>query len=309
MVVSAIASLAAGVVHAVAIGIYVDSRQASLVFVAMAIFQVGWAVTVLAAPLTRTERVTVVAAGALGNAALAVGWFMATGGSVSFIDGLEISHGVTTSDAVAAALATMSTLTAAIGLVGERAAARRHVSARPVDALRAGLIVAVIGVVAVPGLVAASDHAAHDHGEVVEAADGTVVDDGHDHAPAVREEGTGTVFEVVPIVESAPYPPDLPINLGGMPGVSPEQQARAENLVAVSLARLPQCMDPADAVADGYYSFGDGVTGHEHYLNWDLIDDGRILDPDYPESLVYAMFMLDSADTLDTVPDVGSELM
>ena len=49
-------------------------------------------------------------------------------------------------------------------------------------------------------------------------------------------------------------------------------------------------------------------------------DDGRILDPDYPESLVYqpdgkggkklaaAMFMLAPDKTLDDVPDVGGKL-
>jgi hypothetical protein len=50
-------------------------------------------------------------------------------------------------------------------------------------------------------------------------------------------------------------------------------------------------------------------------------DDGRILDPDYPESLVYdvdratgartlapAMYMLAPDQTLDDVPDVGGKL-
>ena len=43
------------------------------------------------------------------------------------------------------------------------------------------------------------------------------------------------------------------------------------------------------AEAAGYHSIGDAATGDQHLINWSLIDDGRILDPDYPESLVYSV--------------------
>ena len=57
-----------------------------------------------------------------------------------------------------------------------------------------------------------------------------------------------------------------------------------------------------------------------HFNNWTLLNDGRILDPDYPESLVYrvtddgervleaAMYMLEEGDTLDDVPELGGPL-
>ena len=117
-----------------------------------------------------------------------------------------------------------------------------------------------------------------------------------------------------------PYDPTQPIDLGGVEGVTPEQQARAENLIAVTLLRLPQFADPAAAEAAGFSSIGDGVTGYEHYVNVDYFDDGRILDPDHPESLVYqpdgkggkkltaAMYMLAPDQTLDDVPDIGGKL-
>jgi hypothetical protein len=118
-----------------------------------------------------------------------------------------------------------------------------------------------------------------------------------------------------------PYDPTKPIDLSGVEGVTPEQQARAENLIAITLLRLPQFADPAVAEAAGFRTIGDGFTGHEHYINWDYLDDGRLLDPDHPESLVYetyrdgrpkqlvaAMFMLGSTDTLDDVPDLGGAL-
>ena len=116
------------------------------------------------------------------------------------------------------------------------------------------------------------------------------------------------------------YDPDKPIDLGGVKGVSLQQQARAENLIAITLARLPRFSDPAYAETQGYRSIGDAVTGDEHYINAALFDDGRILDPDYPESLVYqpdgnggkklaaAMYMLEPNKTLDEVPDVGGKL-
>ncbi|MGZ8735283.1 MAG: hypothetical protein ACXW1M_08855, partial [Acidimicrobiia bacterium] len=121
-------------------------------------------------------------------------------------------------------------------------------------------------------------------------------------------------------VAPVPYDPTKPIDLGGVDGVTLEQQARAENLIAITLLRLPQFADPAVAEAQGFRSIGDGATGEEHYINVAYFDDGRTLDPDHPESLVYqpqkdgtkklaaAMFMLEPDKTLDDVPDVGGKL-
>ena len=103
--------------------------------------------------------------------------------------------------------------------------------------------------------------------------------------------------------------------------MTPEQQAYAENLVAVTLVRLPQWSDPAVAEAAGFHSIGDAGTGHEHYVQWDWINDDVWLDPDAPESLVYepqpdgskklvsAMYMLPTSVALTDVPDLGGRLM
>jgi hypothetical protein len=118
-----------------------------------------------------------------------------------------------------------------------------------------------------------------------------------------------------------PYDATLPVDLGGFPGVTAEQQASAEALVTATLTELPRFADPADAVDAGYRSIGDGFTGYEHYVNWPLLSDGRILDARYPESLVYrvnpggsrtltaAMYMLEPGSTLATVPDVGGPMV
>jgi hypothetical protein len=120
---------------------------------------------------------------------------------------------------------------------------------------------------------------------------------------------------------SKPYDPTQPIDLSGIPGVTPEQQAAAENLVAVTLVRLPKWSDYKVAEAAGFHSIGDGITGFEHFINWNWINDDITLDPDHPESLVYqpqpdgskklmsAMYMLPDTVPLDKVPNIGGALM
>ena len=88
-----------------------------------------------------------------------------------------------------------------------------------------------------------------------------------------------------------------------------------------TLTDLPQWADPKDAEAAGFHSIGDAATGHEHYIQWDWIDDDVTLDPNHPESLVYerrpdgtkqlvsAMYMLPTSVALEDVPDSGGPLM
>ena len=85
--------------------------------------------------------------------------------------------------------------------------------------------------------------------------------------------------------------------------------------------RLPQWSDYRVAEAAGFTSIGDALTGHEHFIQWDWINDDVVLDPDKPESLVYepqpdgskklvsAMYMLPDTVALDDVPDIGGALM
>ena len=122
-------------------------------------------------------------------------------------------------------------------------------------------------------------------------------------------------------VPTKPYDPTQPIDLGGVPGVTPEQQAAAENLVAINVVRLPQWSDYKVAEAAGYHSIGDGLTGFEHFIKWDSINDDVTLDPDHPESLVYApqpdgskklvsaMYFLPDTVSLNDVPNIGGALM
>jgi len=118
-----------------------------------------------------------------------------------------------------------------------------------------------------------------------------------------------------------PYDATLPVDLGGVPGVNPEQQASAEALVTDTLVDLPRFATTASAEAAGYRTIGDAFTGYEHFVNWPSLADGHILDAEHPESLVYrvnfdgsrtltaAMYMLEPGATLDTVPDMGGPLV
>jgi hypothetical protein len=109
------------------------------------------------------------------------------------------------------------------------------------------------------------------------------------------------------------------IELRATPGVTPAELARADHLLRSTIADLPEWSTPDKAQAAGYRSIGDGVTGDEHFVNWSYVDDGHILDPKRPESLVYenrngrqsvvaAMYMLPFDSHFSNVPDVGGGL-
>lgn len=286
------ASLGAGAIHATAIGVHADHRQAAIAFTVVAAVQLAWG----AAALARAGRGLIVL-GALANTAAIGGWLLAKTSGISFVDGLEEQEAVQLADGLAAALAAVAVLAAAAHLLG---IGRRAMAESP---LLSGGTAVLVAALALPGMLSADDHA-------------HAVADDHDHEVAEEEVDAGPPAVVPP----TPFHPDLPIDLGGVEGVTPEEQAQAENLLAVTLLRLPQFADPDRLEEQGFVSIGDGFLGHEHFLNFANMTDDRILDPDYPESVVYdtsvtpkrlvaAMFMLNPGDTLDDVPRVGGRLM
>jgi hypothetical protein len=301
LTIAALASLAAGGIHAVASGVHPEHPPAQVAFTAVALFQLGWGALALARPAR-----WVAAVGAAGQLAALGGWLLAKTSGIAFVDGLDRAEPVRSADGAAAALAALALAGTAVALSG---LSRRPVTPRLGYGLTAGaaataLVLATWGMATTGGTVGDGHHGP--------AADQAAADDADaDHAGADHESTTE---------DGLPFDPVRPIDLSGMPGVTPEQQARAENLLAVTLDRLPRYADPAAAEADGFRSIGDAATGDEHFINFDYIDDEHILNPDYPESLVYrvqggqrtlaaAMFTLNSGDTLDDVPDVGGDLM
>jgi hypothetical protein len=109
------------------------------------------------------------------------------------------------------------------------------------------------------------------------------------------------------------------IKLVSETGVTPTELRRAETLLTETVKDLKRFQTPAQAYAAGYRSIGDSITGDEHYTNWSYVNDGHILDPTRPESVVYevkngkqtavaAMYSLPLGSSFTDVPDVGGAL-
>lgn len=283
------ASLGAGAVHAAAIGVHSEHRQAVITFTLVAAAQMAWGVLLLTRPRRAVQLV-----GAVMSLGVVVGWIVAKSSGISFIEGLEGTEAVQTADALAVALAVVAVLAV---LANRLQLGAPRLTGSPL--LTGGTALLVVAL-AVPGMISAGSHrlGVGAHGQTEAAA-------GQDVAAAV--------------VPPKAFDPELPIDLGGVEGVTPQQQARAENLLAVTLLRLPQFQDPATAESMGFKSIGDGGLGHEHYVNPVNMNDDKLLDPDFPESLVYdtsvtpkrlaaAMYMLNAGDTFEDVPELGGRL-
>jgi hypothetical protein len=109
------------------------------------------------------------------------------------------------------------------------------------------------------------------------------------------------------------------IKLVGETGVTPAELQRADTLLKTTIVDLKRFRTPAMAYAAGYRSIGDALTGDEHYVNWSYSNDGHVLDPTRPESVVYevqkgkqvavaAMYSLPFGSTFRDVPEVGGSL-
>src|SRR6478672_10663980 len=138
--------------------------------------------------------------------------------------------------------------------------------------------------------------------------------------PKATNTPTTAVTSTAPSTTSVPTVPGVgPIRLVSQAGVTPVQLHRAEALIAATMIDLKRFATPAQAYAAGYRSIGDAVTGDEHFVNWSYANDGHILDPKRPESVVYevrngkqaavaAMYALPLGSSFANVPDVGGSL-
>lgn len=309
------ASIGAGGIHAAAIGVHADHAQAARVFAVLAVLQIAWG----AAALVARSRILAIGGVVLSFGAIG-GWLLAKTSGISFVDGMTDVEEVQFPDALAAGLVLVAALVLLRGLlVG--------LTGRPLALPHRQLVHGVGAVVLIASMVGMTEAGTHQHagGHDEETAAGDhghddgatgAADDHDDSVEHTEGDDHGGAGEVPP----KPYDPEAPIDLSGVEGVTLAQQARAENLIAITLDRLPRFADPAYAESLGYRSIGDGFTGHEHYINWDYITDEHILNPDYPESLVFetgpnnskklvsAMFMTQPGLSLDEVPEIGGPL-
>jgi len=292
--VAALASLGAGAIHAAATGIHAEHPELARWFVVVTVLQLGvglWA-------LVRPNRVAALGVFAVNSGAVA-GWLATRLTGISWIDGLGTREAAQFADTVCAALGAVAAGAAVAALlVGKRPSAPTRLAAPAL----------VVAALAIPAMWTGGTHAhTHAHSDAGSIAAGTgVADDGHTHTtdPATGDTvhthdtdpatgDTAHTHDATPGAVAAawprPYDPATPMDLSGVPGVTPEQQARAEKVIADTLRILPKWSTTAAAEADGYTSIGDAGTGSEHFIKQSLIPDDVILDPNAPESLVYTV--------------------
>jgi hypothetical protein len=337
LTIPAIASAGAAVLHAAAASVQADHVGLSRIFIGLAVLQASASIL----GFVRPDRVAATMLLAV-NAGAAGGWLLTRLIGLSWMSGLEVAERPQLADTSAAALAFVVVAAATAAILGRS-------PTLPNRAVANAAILA--GVLVVPGLADATTTDDADHGSAIAGDTGNLptrmvmpvgaatplpilndeVDAAHpDHVPGpVADSEVPLHSEAVPEAEPAtvavtvarPYDPALPIDLGGIEGVTLEQQAFAENLVASTVRDLPQWSNLDVVEAAGFRSIGDAATGHEHYINFDWINDDIVLDGDFPESLVFepqpdgsktlvsAMYMLPSFIGLDEVPDWGGALM
>jgi hypothetical protein len=243
-----LASVGAGACHLAAAGNHAEDPSLARIFVIMGAAQmIAGLVLALGGGRPAAAVVTVVNIAAVG------GWALTRTVGISWVQGLGGSERPQFADTVCAALGAIALVLAVVVLLrGAR------------QAPRVGLVApgALVGVVSVAAMLTGATHV-HSHDEA-----------GHVHA-------------VETSTWPRPFDPTQRIDFGGVPGVTPEQQARAETLVASTLQDLPQFADVTKVRALGFTSIGDEASGFEHYINSAYLRDDAFLDPNRPESLVY----------------------
>ena len=318
---AAYASIGAGLIHGVAVGLHADHESLARVFMALTFVQVGWGIIAI----SRLQWAVVLGGCAINGTAI-VGWILTRTSGISFVSGLEIAEKPQPADTLGALLAA-----AAIG-ASLWAWHRRDVPVKETLHLNAVYLCSAITLCAlwsVTGHVHAhiQDVALTDSGLTV-TADGVIVSPST-IAPVEISTSTSTVPASLSTTDSIatkkktviaapstvantttttvshshalttaqalaaasgwprPYDPASPIDFSGIDGVTTEQAARATTLIQSAKRDLPKYAKTSTAIADGYLSIGDGATGFEHFIKYSLLNDGRVLDTAAPESLVY----------------------
>ena len=288
-------SLGAGAIHAAAIGVHSEHRQAVICFTIVAAIQLGFG----AVSLARPGRV-LLTLGAVANVAIIGGWVMAKTNGIGFIDGLEEAEDPQLADSLAAGLAMVAVVAVCAQLLsfGSRALGR--------SPRFTGGTAIVVAALALPGMVSAGSHShSGGHGDATAAH-------GHDDSEDERAHRLRSCHRS-PTTRRCR-------STWAASRASPRSSRRPPRTCWRSRSPgFPQFADPAFAEAQGFVSIGDGFLGYEHYLSAANMNDDKLLDPDHPESLVFdtqsepkrlvaAMFMMDKGDTLDDVPELGGKL-
>jgi hypothetical protein len=282
---AALLTVGAALIH---VGVSADHFQewwaAGLFFLVSAAAQLGWAVWCW----SRASSRRVLLAGAGGSAALALVWVVSRTSGLPFGPGAGVAEPVGVADTVCVALEVLSAVLATVAATAW-APARLKAPSTPRRAAVLTGAVAALTLVASGAAIAAPGHdhagagatsasAVHDHTDAA-AGDATEGDDGgtaHDHS-------------------------DVP-NLPDTASATPQQTAAAKDLLARTIIATAAYRDPAAATRAGFdvqaawdrkqkllTAAGKKVrdAGAVHVPNKANRADGKILDPNAPETLVY----------------------
>lgn len=290
LTIAVMASIGAGVIHAAAAGVHAEHPQLARLFILCSVAQVGAGLIAWARP----HRLVVALIVAV-NAGAVAAWLATRITGISWIQGLEVREAPQFADAACALLGA-----AAVGC----GLAAAMVGKRKSPAPRLLLPALAVAALTIPAMLSSGTHV-HSHAA---AAATTVIDESQPHHHTAAPNPSSGASAAVPVVDESqthshtagtadvatatwprPWDPSKPIDVSGVPGVTPDQEARATKLIEGSLKDLPKYADTAAAIADGYSSIGDAGTGSEHYIKLSLIEDSDFLDPEKPESLVYTV--------------------
>jgi hypothetical protein len=272
------ASLGAGAIHAAAIGVHSEHRQAVYAFTATAVFQLGWG----AIALVRSSR-RLALVGAVGNAVIFGGWVLAKISGIPFVEGLGEAEAVQTADGLAAGLALVAVVGAVAAVASPRVRSGRLT-------LHSGVVALAVVALTVPAMVAAGSHThsgSHAHGEPTAEDEAA-----HIHAAETAED-TGSSHThadetvAAPATDTMSTAPGVMHEHGSAVAVTDAELEAATRLVDDTKAGVARFQDLEAAKADGYYQVAPPRNGLVHYLNSAYNRDGRILDPEHPESLIY----------------------
>lgn len=305
VLVAAAASVGAGLVHAAAAGTHTGADTVVRLFAITAALQVAWA----ALAVLRPGRV-VIALGVALNGGAALAWALSRTQGLPWPAELEAIEDAGTQDVIAAALGAAAALVALFALARPTARAPRRGPTSGLALLAGGAALAL----AVPGMTASHAHGPsheHDggHGDAAVAAG----DHGHGggaagHTDDAEHGDNGAAAATGPIISLDD------------PRVTDEQRAAAQSLIDSSQVAMSAYSDTASVEAAGYVSIGDGITGHEHFVNFANLVDGVEMDPARVESIVFevapdgtkqlvsAMYILSPGKTMANVPDIAGEL-
>lgn len=267
LVLGGIASIGAGAVHFLAAGLHTEHATLARLMVVLAAAQCVAGLAVILSE-RRAGAVAVLAV----NGFAAGMWGFTRFADVPWIAGLT-AEAPQVADTVCAALGVLAVLGVGVGLLRPGAT---------LPPMRAGIAASAVGVLALAAMLNGVGHV-HSHGDEHShaASDGHTEGDGHAHGDGhAGHADTGDAWP-------RPFDPAQPIDVSGVPGVTPEQEQRAAALIRRTLDGLPAFADVTTIGALGFRSIGDASTGHEHFINMDYIRDDAFLDPTRPESLVY----------------------